>query len=78
MLARGLWHQPGAARAERAVHAIGRMLAGLGHLCAELATRQCDDGTENPASDGWRVPRRSGRTRPASRAGRRSGPSRCG
>ena len=38
MLARGLWHQPGAARAERAVHAIGRMLASLGHLCAELAT----------------------------------------
>ena len=38
MLVRGLWHQPAAARAERAAHAIGRLLAGLGHLCAELAT----------------------------------------
>jgi hypothetical protein len=36
--ARGLWHQPGAASAERAVHAPGRMLADLGHLRAGLAT----------------------------------------
>ena len=38
MLARGLRHQSRAALAERAAHAIGRMLAGLGHPCAELAT----------------------------------------
>ena len=38
MLVRGLWHQPGAARAERAAHATGRLLAGLGHLRAGLAT----------------------------------------
>ena len=36
--ARGLWHQPGAASAERAVHATGRTLADLGHLRAGLAT----------------------------------------
>ena len=37
MLAGGLGHRPGAASAERAVHATGRMLAGLGHLRAGLA-----------------------------------------
>ena len=37
MLAGGLWHRPGAASAERAVHATGRMPAGLGHLRAGLA-----------------------------------------
>ncbi len=34
MLAGGLWHRPGAASAEHAVHATGRMPAGLGHLRA--------------------------------------------
>ena len=37
MLAGGLWHRPGAASAEHAVHATGRMPAGLGHLRAGLA-----------------------------------------
>jgi len=37
MLAGRLWHRPGAASAERTVHATGRMLAGLGHLRAGLA-----------------------------------------
>ena len=37
MLAGGLWHRPGAASAEHAVHATGRMQAGLGHLRAGLA-----------------------------------------
>ena len=36
MLAGGLWHRPGAASAEHAVHATGRM-RGLGHLRAGLA-----------------------------------------
>ena len=39
MLAGGLWHRPGAASAGRAVHATGRMLAGLGHLRAGLAAK---------------------------------------
>ena len=38
MPARGLWHQPGAASAERAVHATGPMLADSGRLRAGLAT----------------------------------------
>ena len=38
MPAHGLWHQPGAASAERAVHATGPMLADLGRLRAGLAT----------------------------------------
>ena len=37
MLAGGLWHRPGAASAEHAVHATGRMPAGLGHQRAGLA-----------------------------------------
>ena len=38
ILARGLRHRPGAASAERAVHATGRVLAGPGHPRAGLAT----------------------------------------
>ena len=38
ILARGLCHQPGAASAERTVHATGPMLAAHGRLRGGLAT----------------------------------------
>ena len=37
-----------ARRGPRGTRCARHMLAGLGHLCAELATRQCDDGTREP------------------------------